>query len=152
MVALNGHVLSLLDIIDAFEDGKAMSHTGDTHALEIIMLERNESLTNNLVFYEAIAILWKTNSANKVSTFLNGPLSDDGFWKAVGAAAVAVGSRSMLRGCGELRVYGRMFRIGYGRVVAHASLVFVVGVGLGVGCATIKAHHPDGYERAGDNS
>ena len=38
MVALNGHILSLFDIIDAFEDRKTMSHTGDAHAFKIIML------------------------------------------------------------------------------------------------------------------
>jgi hypothetical protein len=93
----------------------------------------------------------ETNGVNKISTFLSGPLGDDGFWEAVGAAAVAVGSRSMLRGRRELRIYGRMLRVGDGRVVAHASLVFVVGIGLGVGCATIEAHHPDEDKGVGAN-
>jgi hypothetical protein len=38
MIALNGDILSLLDIIDAFEDCQTMSHTGDSHAFKIIML------------------------------------------------------------------------------------------------------------------
>jgi hypothetical protein len=36
-------------------------------------------------------------------------------------------------------------------MVAHASLVFVVGIGLGVGCATIEAHHPDEDKGVGAN-
>jgi hypothetical protein len=100
--------------------------------------------------YKTIGILLETDGANKISTFLDCPFRDDSFWETVGAAAVAVGSRSMLCGRRELRVYRRMLRVGDGR--AHASLVFVVGIGLGVGCATIKAHHPDGYEGVGANS
>jgi hypothetical protein len=102
--------------------------------------------------YKAIGILLKTNGANKISTFLNGPFGDDGFWETVGTAAVPVCSRSMLCGGRELGVYGGSLRVGDRRVVAHASLVFVVGVGLGVSCATIEAHHPDDYERTVANN
>jgi hypothetical protein len=101
--------------------------------------------------YKAIGILLKTNGANKIGTFLDGPLGNDSFWETVCATAVAVGCRSMLCRRGKLGVYRRVLRVGDGRVVAHASLVFVVGIGLGVGCATIEAHHPDEDKGVGAN-
>lgn len=51
MVALNGHILSLFHVVDALEDGQAMTYTSNAHALEVIMLKRNKGLANNLVFY-----------------------------------------------------------------------------------------------------
>lgn len=37
MIALNGDILGFLDIVDALEDGQAMSNASDAHSLEIIV-------------------------------------------------------------------------------------------------------------------
>ncbi len=50
MIALNGHILRNLDIVDALENGQAMADAVDAHRLEIIVQQRNESLANDLVF------------------------------------------------------------------------------------------------------
>lgn len=99
--------------------------------------------------YKAIGILLETNCTDEIGTLIHGPLGDDGLWEAVGTAAVAVGGGSVLSRRRELRIYRRGLGVGDGGVVAHASLVLVVGVGLGVSCATVEAHHLDDQGGAG---
>ena len=53
MIALQWNVLSFLDVVDALEDGQAMAHTGDAHALEIVVQQRNQGLSDNVIFCTA---------------------------------------------------------------------------------------------------
>lgn len=51
MVALNRHVLGLLDIVNRLQNGESVTDAGDTHLLEVVMLKSDKSFPNDLVFY-----------------------------------------------------------------------------------------------------
>ena len=49
VIALNGHILRLFDVVYALENGQTMADTADAHALEILVQQRDESFANNVV-------------------------------------------------------------------------------------------------------
>lgn len=51
MIWLDGHILGLLDIENALEDGQAVANTGYAHGPQIIMLQSDKCLSHYLVFY-----------------------------------------------------------------------------------------------------
>jgi hypothetical protein len=50
LVALNWDILSLFDVVDALEDRQTVTNTGNAHALEIVVQQGNQGLSNNVVF------------------------------------------------------------------------------------------------------
>ena len=56
MIALTRNILSFLDIVNPFQNRQPMPDAGNAHALQIIMLQSNESLANNFVFYRNLRI------------------------------------------------------------------------------------------------
>lgn len=54
MVTFHSNILCLLHIVNALENAKSVSNTGDAHALQIIVVERHQSLSNNLVLCNRI--------------------------------------------------------------------------------------------------
>lgn len=50
MVVLDRNILSLLYIVDRFQNHQAVTNTVNAHRLEIIMLQRDQGLSHNLVF------------------------------------------------------------------------------------------------------
>lgn len=51
MVALNRYILSFLDIVNRLQDSQTVTDAGNTHLLEIVMQQGNQSFSNDLVFY-----------------------------------------------------------------------------------------------------
>lgn len=50
MVAFYLDVLRLLDVVHALEDGEAVSHTVDAHALEVVVQQRYQRLADDFIF------------------------------------------------------------------------------------------------------
>jgi hypothetical protein len=50
VVRFHRHILRLFDIKNALENGQPVSDTGNPHALEVVMQQRNQRLANNFVF------------------------------------------------------------------------------------------------------
>jgi hypothetical protein len=50
VVALYRDILSLFHIVYALKDGETMSHTGDAHALQVIVMQRHQSLADDFIF------------------------------------------------------------------------------------------------------
>lgn len=51
MVRINGDVLLDLGLVDTFQNGQPVAHAADPHFLELIVLQRNQCLADNLVFF-----------------------------------------------------------------------------------------------------
>lgn len=49
MIALHGYVLGLLHIVNALQDGKSMSHARNAHALQVIVVQGHQGLSDNLI-------------------------------------------------------------------------------------------------------
>lgn len=56
MVALDGHILRNLHIVDTLEDSQAMTDTVDAHRLKIVMQQCNEGLADDLVLCAAVSL------------------------------------------------------------------------------------------------
>lgn len=177
MVAFDGNILGLLDIIDTFQNGQSMANAGNAHAFQVIMLEGYQRFADDLVLCidpsvfqfglthqhirrkltdECITILLQTNGANEVSTLLGSPFCNDSLGQAIGTGAMTVCGRCVLCGGRQLGIDRRCLRIKYWGHVAHAALVLVVGVRLGVGRAALEVHcfnweQREDRERLGDD-
>jgi hypothetical protein len=51
MVRIHGNVLFHFGFVDTFEDGQSMSNAGNAHLFQLIMLQSDESLPDNFVFW-----------------------------------------------------------------------------------------------------
>lgn len=93
MIAFERYILRLLDIVHALEYRQAMAHTRYAHALQIIVMQRNQGLPHNLILDEPIAVLLQAYAAYEVRALVGRPLCDDGLGQSVRAAAAAVAVR-----------------------------------------------------------
>lgn len=50
MIRVERNLMLDLGLIHILKDGQAMSHTGDTHFFQFIMLQSNKRLANNFIF------------------------------------------------------------------------------------------------------
>lgn len=55
MITLNWYVLLRLDIVYTLQYGKPMPNTRHSHLLQIVMLQSNQGLADNFVFYPTLA-------------------------------------------------------------------------------------------------
>jgi hypothetical protein len=49
VIALDGHILRFLDVVDTLQDRKTMTHARNAHAFEVIVLQRYERLADDFV-------------------------------------------------------------------------------------------------------
>jgi len=57
MITFDWNVLLDLEIIDSLEDGQSMSHTRNSHLLQVIVLQSYQSLADNVVFLMRVSSL-----------------------------------------------------------------------------------------------
>lgn len=51
VIALDGHVLRLFHVVDTLQDCQTMTHARNSHALEVVMLQRYERFADDFVLY-----------------------------------------------------------------------------------------------------
>ncbi len=49
VVALYGHVLRPLDVVDALQDGQAVADAGDAHLLQVVVQQSDQGLADDLI-------------------------------------------------------------------------------------------------------
>lgn len=83
MVALNGDILCLLDVVDTFQYRQPMADTGNAHALQVVMLERDQSLPDDFIVCKGSPQPRVVESVQSVTS--------DGSWCAAAATIVHIG-------------------------------------------------------------
>lgn len=50
MVAFDRNLLCLFDLVDALQNRQTVADTGNSHLLQIVVLQGDKSLANNVIF------------------------------------------------------------------------------------------------------